>query len=285
MDREICIHLIFLCTFNTLFTFLGVFVNALVILCYWKSSQLQKKLSYFMLMILSCFDLLSVITNHPLLTIYSALWIVDDEDTLKKVYVFVDGSDIFQGFTLLALLTMNFDRYLANAHPLFHRVSITRRRLLAVLVLLLLFEVTLTGISFNNLVITDQIATIIFGLCVAPPLLFINMKLFFIARRMGKRKAAVSTTTAKRSLKLKNISSCLLSVSCLVLLHLPILVYVAVSVKEEENTRKVQITWLWTKSIISTNSTFNCLIFFWKNKILRSEGKRTIKIMTKHPGT
>jgi hypothetical protein len=25
------------------------------------------------------------------------------------------------------------------------------------------------------------------------------------------------------------------------------------------------------------NCTFNCLIFFWKNKILRSEGKKVIE--------
>jgi hypothetical protein len=27
------------------------------------------------------------------------------------------------------------------------------------------------------------------------------------------------------------------------------------------------------------NSTFNCLIFFWKNKILRTEGMKLIKSM------
>jgi hypothetical protein len=30
---------------------------------------------------------------------------------------------------LIALLVMNFDRYLATSHPIFHRTSVTKRRL------------------------------------------------------------------------------------------------------------------------------------------------------------
>ena len=35
-------------------------------------------------------------------------------------------SDNFFGFSLLALLVMNFDRYVATSYPIFHRTSVTK---------------------------------------------------------------------------------------------------------------------------------------------------------------
>ena len=34
---------------------------------------------------------------------------------------------------------------------------------------------------------------------------------------------------------------------------------------------------LWAATVSTMNSTFNCLIFYWKNKTLRAEGKKVIK--------
>ncbi len=278
MDLNIYIQLSFLCLANVFFTFAGVFLNTLVIICLWKSSQLEKKLCYFMLVVLSCFDIAAVITNHPMLLIYSIVWMTEEHEVLHKLYAYVDITDIFLGFSLLALLVMNLDRYLAVAYPLFHRVSVTRHRLLVVLVIFLLFEIILTGISVNNVVISDHVATIVFATIVSPPLFFTNCKLFFIARKMGK-KIAVSRAGSRKPVSLKNISSCVLAVVCLVCLYLPMTIYIAFSITEESSSVNVKISWLWTKTIITTNSTFNCLIFFWKNKILRTEGIRVIKLL------
>jgi ABC-type spermidine/putrescine transport system permease subunit II len=95
---------------------------------------------------------------------------------------------------------------------------------------------------------------------------------------MGKKNAA-SPAGLRKSANLKNISSCLLAVACLVCLYLPMSVYIALSITEESASTNLKISWLWTKTIITTNSTFNCLIFFWKNNILRTEGIRVIKVL------
>lgn len=270
------IQLSFLCFVNVFFTISGAFLNTLVVLCLWKSSQLRKKLCYFMLMVLSCFDIAAVITNHPLLVIYSIIWMTKEHEILQRVHAYLDTTDMFLGFSLLALLVMNLDRYIAITYPLFHRTSVTRRRLLFLLAIFLLFEVILTGISVNNLVISDQVATMIFATTVSPPLFFINWKLFFIARKMGK-KNATSPERLKKTGNLKNISSCLLAVACLVCLYLPMTIYIVLSITHGSTSTNVKISWLWTKTIIATNSTFNCLVFFWKNSILRAEGTKIIK--------
>jgi hypothetical protein len=33
---------------------------------------------------------------------------------------------------------------------------------------------------------------------------------------------------------------------------------------------------LWAKTISLMNCTFNCLIFYWKNKVLRTEGWKVL---------
>jgi hypothetical protein len=38
-----------------------------------------------------------------------------------------------------------------------------------------------------------------------------------------------------------------------------------------------RILGLWGSTLLSMNSTFNCLIFYWKNKILRQEGMKILK--------
>ena len=59
------VNLIFIIVLNILFFFPGIFLNSLVIVSFWRSVQLRKKLCYFMIMILSCCDLLVVLTSHP----------------------------------------------------------------------------------------------------------------------------------------------------------------------------------------------------------------------------
>jgi hypothetical protein len=41
--------------------------------------------------------------------------------------------------------------------------------------------------------------------------------------------------------------------------------------------RQVVLFHLWVDTFASMNSTFNCLIFFWRNSILRLEGMNIVK--------
>ena len=36
---------------------------------------------------------------------------------------------------------------------------------------------------------------------------------------------------------------------------------------------------VWTSTAANANSTLNCLIFFWKNDVLREEGKKALKAL------
>jgi hypothetical protein len=122
----------------------------------------------------------------------------------------------------------------------------------------------------NDLVISYEVGALIFYIILCPPILFINYKLITIARK-SRRNNGISPEI-KKSISWKNISSCLLAVACFVVLSIPTFVYIGFGItsKDASILEKSNIAALWVSTIISMNSTFNCLIFYWKNKILRT---------------
>ena len=178
-------------------------------------------------------------------------------------------------------MVMNFDRHLATHYPLFHRTSVTKRRLLTLFAILSIVPLTVVLMSINDSIITYSVALMVFLIFISPPMLLINYKLFTIAKR--RRRNNEISPEMKKTFSLKNISSCLLAVVCFVVLSIPAFVYSGlglVSKNKDISLNKTFIVGLWASTIISMNSTFNCLIFYWKNKILHTEGMKVIKSMT-----
>ena len=78
-----------------------------------------------MIMVLSCFDLVAVITNHAGILIYLISWLREDYDLLTKMETYLGYVEVFTGLSMLALLVMNIERYLGAYYPIFHRTSVT----------------------------------------------------------------------------------------------------------------------------------------------------------------
>ena len=275
------INLIFIFAVNVLFFFSGICLNSLVILSFRRSVQLRKKLCYFMIMLLSCCDLLAVLTSHPLTALIAMLFLTEEWDAYNGwAVIFRRFTGVFVGFSLLALLVMNFDRYLATYYPILHRTSVTKGRLLTLLAILITVETTLLLISFNDLVIPYQVALSTSFIIIIPPMLFMNYKLFAVARK-SRRNTGISPEM-KKTFSWKNISCCLLAVACFVVLNIPVFVYIGLRITLTANELTLDngiLAALWASTTTSMNSTFNCLIFYWKNKILRTEGMKVIKGM------
>jgi hypothetical protein len=105
-------------------------------------------------MLLSCCDLLVVVTDHPMTALYVMLWLVGKHNLYaSQMDISYSLTGGFLTFSLLALLVMNFDRYLATYYPIFHRTSVTKGRLLILLAILIIVELTLGVMSINNFVI------------------------------------------------------------------------------------------------------------------------------------
>ena len=273
-------NLILIIALKILFFVSGICLNSLVIVCFWRSVQLRKKLCYFPIMVLSCCDLLVVLTRHPLTIFCAMLWF---SETLNEypiwLYTSLKSSVVFVAFSLNALVMMSFERYLGTSYPIFHRTSVTKTKLSTLFAILNIVIVILLPLSLlKDFVIPYNVCLSIAFVFYSPPTLFFNYKLFMVARK-SRRNNKISPTT-KKSFSLKNISSCVLAVACFVVLFIPVLTYVGqtkFSNDKELRLNNTNLTGLWAATISSMNSTFNCLIFYWKNKIMRTEGIKVIK--------
>ena len=224
MHLTLYIQLNFLCTVNIIFTFSGIFLNTFVIVSIWKSSQLRKKLCHFMVMLLSCFDLVAVATNSLGTLVFLISWLKEDYDLLTTCWLYLDSVVVFFAFSLFALLVMSIERYLGAYYPIFHRTSVTRRRLLTLLAILLSFQTPLKVISIHDMIIPRTGHPVFIMIAVFLPLVFLNYKLFKISREVRRR---ISTSPEKRArINLKSISTCLLVVACLVVLSIPNCIYI-----------------------------------------------------------
>ena len=281
MESIYFINLIFIFAVNVFFFFSGICLNSLVILSFWRSVNLRKKLCYFMIMVLSCCDLLAVLTNDPLMAFISMSWLTGELDVNARwPHISLSWTNTFLGFSLFALLVMNFDRYLATSYPIFHRTSVTKGRLLTLLAILIIVEITLRVMSVNDFVISYQVHLLIISILLIPAMLFINYKLFLVVRKSSKNERI--SPDMKKTFSLKNISSCLLVVACLVVISIPGFLYIGLRINSPETTHTLDnanIAGIWAITISSMNCTFNCLIFYWKNKVLRTEGLKVLKSM------
>ena len=279
MESVYFINLIFVFVLNVFFFFSGVCLNSLVIISFWRSVQLRKKLCHFMIMVLSCCDLLAVLINNPWMAVLVMLLMtgkLDANDTWPTDFV-SRVTTIFHAFSLLALLVMSFDRYLATSYPLYHRTSVTKTRLLTLLGVLMIIDVCSALMSLNDYIISFQVHLTIFLVLVSPPMLFFNYKLLAVIRKSRKERGV--SPEMKKTFSLKNISSCLLAVACHVTLSTLISIYAGLNYGQTTLAldHHVILTGTWGYTMLSMNPTFNCLIFYWKNKTLRTEGLKVIK--------
>ena len=288
IDLKVYIQLIFLCVVNVIFICAGIFLNLLAIVSFWRSSpHLRSKLCYFMIMVLSFCDFLVVITNHPLQILRLVWWLQGKSDLLAMLQIYLQYSDILFGFSIMAVLVMSIERYLGVYYPFFHRTSLTRHRLLTLLLVLSLVPTILTIISTQDLVISFATKLIILSVIVLPPFVFFNYKLFMIARKVRRDIASRGDNTSSPEIStlrdnLKKISTCLLAVGCLFLLYIPVFIFIAFHLagfKFGENTIFKMVIF-WTRTVSNANSTLNCLIFFWKDDVLRREGKKAVKALS-----
>ena len=259
-----------------------------VILSLW-NSQLRKKLCYFMIFILACFDLAVVVVIHPL-TIFKTVscWMSLDiiECWTEQMYILIS-------FSLMALLAMTFERYLALVYPFFHQKFVTKIRLMIPFVLFQLpLVISCIVIDKNNQylhVILYAPDGVVFAI-----ICILNFKLFFVARTLRDRAVVNlgsldgSDPEPRNNLDSKKykitfsslgrISTCLFSVMCLIICDLPWIVYFGVERSNASiSDQNMFILKRWAETFCALNSSLNCLIFFYKNSVLRRHGRNFLK--------
>ena len=281
MSRNTSTSILLLWFFNATFMIAGTVLNSVVIISLWRSSQLRKKLCYFMILVLSCFDLGVVTITHPL-QIFSAIAVNYKRFDTTQEHIRWYTSITLQSFLMLAVFILNIERFIALTYPYFHHRSVTKARLISLLTLLMILQISLVALSSLDLKkFTNLLAIISF---VSSLLLSIyqNYKIFKIAKSKWDKETPATPRDRNRILTkkhLKTISTCSLTVVCYCVCSFPHMLYsiLRLTVNMSESFQKIILFNIWASTFVSFNSTFNCLIFFWRNSILRREGINTVK--------
>ena len=293
MEKSDILNVVFLCVINIIFMIAGIFLNSVVIISLWRSRQLRKKLCHFMVLVLSCFDLAVVSVTHPLV-ITSTICLPIEEIQRRREDRRVFISFILFAFSMCALFTLNIERFLALTCPFFHLVFVTRRRLVGFLVFFSILALGLSPLLYINS--TTTMIFKIFNIIFISFMLFLstyaNYKMLVVAKskRVDKRVAPSTETfneenRKKRIINLKNISTCSLAVCCYFLCYCPYIIYLTftrMTLGRSLYDKDVLLFNLRANTFISVNSTLNCVIFFWRNSVLRREGMKIVKALNIH---
>ena len=281
------LNAVLLCSVNVIFTFVGIFLNSVVItslLC----SQLRRKLCYFMILFLACCDLAVAVVFHPMIILETILYwsFTSFANSIKVPYI----THLFV-FSLTTLLTMTVERCLALVYPFFHQKFVTKSRLTAVFVLLQLpfgifyiIRVNESDEYIESAIILALIGTVLLVICC------LNYKIFYIARTARNRAIIPlgslngfepKSGDAWRSISaLRKVSTCLLAVACLLVCYCPSIVYFGYVLSGKQaywSDQTLRMIELWARTLASLNSSLNCLIFFYKNSALRRHGETMLQ--------
>ena len=199
---------------------------------------------------------------------FLVLWLqnrITDERACSQLHILV-----VQVFAFCALLTMNVDRYLAIAHPIFRKTSVTKSRLLKLMLLLQLL-ILVAPISCS--------IPCLWKLCNIVIAVFVAILATVIASHK-RQNVRNSSTKADNTLcsKIDAISRGkkkphVFVIACFFICVSPLIAYNALT---DRGITFGGMFHFWANTLAIMNSSVNCVIFAWRNRTLYTEVKKTL---------
>lgn len=266
------INYVITCIVNILLTISTVSLNTVTILAYWRSKELRKKTSYFLIMLLSFVDLATGLLGNTCFVLLSIKILMNDPDC--RVYIFLENISLsLAGMSFMTLLLLNVDRYICIVHPIYHRNKVTKFKLFISAVVLWSCAVASTLLRlFLNKVGRTLTSIVISVTFIA--FIYIYATIFRTSRKVRRTSERNTTDSiASNAQDLKVAKSCAIVVGCTFLCVIPFSVTNALA----------PFTFLtfslayWSCTLGLSSSTLNSLIFFWRNPALRTEAKLLLR--------
>ncbi len=265
--------------FNIIQTLLIIFLNYLAVHALCKSSQLRRKTTLFLVMVLSANDLSVGIIVEPLFLFHLGREIYGMEDcfgsTLKKIIL-----EFFIATSFTTFVVLNVEIYLSIMYPIFHKTKVTNRRVLTILCIIGIVTIVRTYLfAFHISKRASKLFFSSFILITLVALTYIHIKIFVVVykrRRIGFVSGDRSSNVHGRKSFLQGVreaKSCLLVLLCTVLCFMPSAIEDGMT---ETSTDMIILFNPWRSTFALTASFLNCIVFFWRNGILRKEAKSII---------
>ncbi|XP_028406552.1 lysophosphatidic acid receptor 3-like [Dendronephthya gigantea] len=272
---------------NAILAILGTFLNALVVAVFWKTRRLRNKVSYFMIMLLSCNDICVTVIVHPLYMLNSITEMMNNSKCVYKM-IYQTSAVMLSGISYLTFVAMNIERYLSICQPFFHMKHVTKKRCFILSAISWLISI---GTAIAPIVGMDiQFFVTAITVLALGGVFFIYVSVYRVAKKSRNsplRRSTTHTFESEESTRPEKTVSLfhdiqlakmyVIVVFTTVLLNLPnavVLVMFSGRVKAVDGVAHAKV---WTLTLISMNSTFNSIIFFWANGPLRNEGWKLCK--------
>ena len=261
-------------TLNIFLTISTVFLNSVTILAYMKSALLKSKKSYFLIMLLSVNDLMVGLFGNGSFVLVLIGTIIGYRRC--KIYIIFEFASFYPcAMSIMTLLALNIERYLSILHPIYHRTKVTKSRLLKMAVGFWFLIITLR--SFY--IVFGKIMHILFSVAlvsIALSTLYIYASIYVASQRRVQDMQTTETKIAEvRRCEIQNIK---MAKSCAMVVGLTFVCNVPYAVANSLPTSDILLLiGLWSISTSLAASSFNSLVFFWNNPVLRKEAKKLFK--------
>ena len=256
------------------------FVASLTIL---KSFQLKSKPCYYIILVQSMIDLGVGVLGIPSYIFIVSSWTGGLSNCIATSVMFRCGT-ISVLLSMVTILALTWQRYVAIVHPHAYKTKVTKKRLMRFITsgAVLVFFLTILSYLVQGMIRVYAIvsATLVFLFAA-----FAYTKIYFVSRKLARsplhqrQNGAAGNNVARLKLFRQEIQvakSCFIVVVCFFsLCFLPQVIafpYYADLTKFEN----VEI-WVWVGTAVQLNSSVNSLIFFWTKKALRNEGIKFLK--------
>ena len=273
------------CAVNIIFGIAGTILNSLVLYIFWKSTKLRSKLSYFVIMLLSSADLAVVTIVHSTFLLQAINEINGTPNCTYKIsYMF--SLYFFTGMSISTLLILNLERYIAIIHPISHRKTSTKQRLMFIWAILWLLNIANVVSRWFFRLLSEIIMLIVICLFCCTSL-FTYVSIFRVVRKRKviadcdncDNEVSGNIATFLRELKMAKTFFIIVVLAFACFLPVGIVIHALDYPWNESEKERVATTsaFTWTNTLTSMNSTLNCLIFFWANSMLRREALKLVK--------
>ena len=257
---------------NTLLIITGIILNAATILAYWRSARFRSKTSYFLIMMLSVFDLTGATVGNLAFVLSLAFTLHGNPNCtitiLQKILTHFTAA-----LSLATLFALNIERYLSIIHPFFHRTKITKLRLLGLAAVFWLHACVgtvsypiLGGIVARHMTMYTMVLEIVVTVCM-------YMVMYRAVRSSAINPSERNGNQVNKLQNLKMAKSCAIVVASTVICFLPF----AIVLSLKASVFIFMFLEIWAKTLIFLSFSLNSLVFFWRNPILRIEAKAVLK--------
>ena len=275
------------CVVNAILAIITILLNSITIIAYWKSSELKKKVSYFLIMVQSSINFGVGMVCSSLFTSLLASELVR---TGKCELVFATRKMIMllSGFSISMLFAINIERFLGIVYPMLHRTKLTRKKFLIFIFCMWSSWIIMLCASFikqrafgfffmANITLLSAVSVYIYGR------IFLAARLshrIVRSQNVPTRDDNVSPRNPKelngkrRSLQdIKLAKTCFVIVVCLFVSLMPTAVTSFLNIRAFEYI----ILRTWDVTFLLMNPSLNSVVFFWGNRRLRNEAKANLK--------